>query len=308
MRLITFVIIVGVILGSCAPRQELNSTPVNETPRLVVMSAFEAELSRLRSQANISGSYVVNGRTYYVGQLSGKEVVLVLSGESMVNAAMTTQAALDHFNIYGIVFSGIAGGVNPQLNIGDVVVPAQWGEYQEQLFARETENGWDAGQSTTEFGNYGMMFPQYVSATNSKQPDKDEKRFWFPVSSDMLELAKRTSDQVQLSNCTFIKICLDHQPKIVVGGNGVSGPTFVDNASYREWVWQTFQADSLDMESAAVAHVAYANSVPFIVFRSLSDLAGGGPGKNEISTFFLLAADNSAKVVTAFLKNLPEPK
>ncbi len=308
IRLITFIIITGVIFGSCAPRQELHQTLVNEIPRLVIMSAFEAELSQLRSQANIAGSYVINGRTFYVGKLSGKDVVLVLSGESMVNAAMTTQATLDHFNVYAIVFSGIAGGVNPNLNIGDVVVPAQWGEYQEQLFARETENGWDAGQSTTEFGNYGMMFPQYVSTTNNKQPDKNEKRFWFPVSSDMLEVAKRTGDQVQLSNCTLVKICLDHQPKIVVGGNGVSGSTFVDNASYREWVWQTFQADSLDMESAAVAHVAYANSVPLIVFRSLSDLAGDGPGENEISTFFLLAADNSAKVVTAFLKNLPEPK
>jgi adenosylhomocysteine nucleosidase len=91
-----------------------------------------------------------------------------------------------------------------------------------------------------------------------------------------------------------------------LGGNGVSGPTFVDNASYREWVWNTFQADALDMESAAVAHVAYVNAVPFIAFRSLSDLAGGGPGQNEISTFFQLAADNSAKIVIAFLEKLPD--
>ncbi|RPI92993.1 MAG: phosphorylase, partial [Chloroflexi bacterium] len=61
----------------------------------------------------------------------------------------------------------------------------------------------------------------------------------------------------------------------------------------------------LDMESAAVAHVAYVNNVPFIAFRSLSDLAGGGPGENEISTFFQLAADNSANVVIAFLERLP---
>ena len=55
------------------------------------------------------------------------------------------------------------------------------------------------------------------------------------------------------------------------------------------------------MESAAVAHVAYANGVPFIAFRSLSDLAGGDEGENQIKTFFKLAADNSARVLLAFL-------
>jgi len=306
-RLLALVILIGILVGSCASRQELNSPSVDEVPRLVIMSAFETELSQLRSQANISGSYVINGRTYYTGQLSGRDVVLVLSGVSMVNAAMTAQTALDHFDVIGIVFSGIAGGVNPNLHIGDVVVPAQWGEYQEQRFARETESGWETGGSTSEFGNFGMMFPQYVSVTNGNKPDREEQRFWFPVSAEFLDVARKTADQVELNKCTFIKICMDHQPNIVIGGNGVSGPTFVDNKAYREWVWQTFAADSLDMESAAVAHVAYANLVPFIAFRSLSDLAGGGLGENEISTFFQLAADNSATVVAAFLENLPAP-
>ena len=59
------------------------------------------------------------------------------------------------------------------------------------------------------------------------------------------------------------------------------------------------------MESAAVAQVAYANSIPFIAFRSLSDLAGGGEGENEMGTFMSLASDNSASVVTAFIAALP---
>jgi len=270
------------------------------------MSAFDAELAQLQSKASIKSTYVINGRTYYVGELAGKDVVLVLSGVSMVNAAMTAQTVLDHFVVDGIVFSGIAGGVNPNLNIGDVVVPAQWGEYQEQVFARETTDGWEPGQSPTDFGNYDMMFPQYISVTqNGRKPDREEQLFWLPVSQDMLNVARGVADQVQLSDCTQIKLCLDHKPRMAVGGNGVSGPTFVDNANYRDWVWETFQADALDMESAAVAHVAYVNNVPFIAFRSLSDLAGGGPGENEISTFFQLAADNSANVVIAFLERLP---
>ena len=298
--------ILSIILVSCMPVQKLESTKTDQLPRLVIMSAFDPELAQLRSQTKILNTYVINGRTYYVGELAGKDVVLVLSGVSMVNAAMTAQTVLDHFDIDGIVFSGIAGGVNPNLDIGDVVVPARWGEYQEQVFARETTSGWEPGLSPSDFGNYGMMFPQYLSLTqNGRKPDSEEQLFWLPVSQSMLDVAREVADQVQLSDCTQMKLCLDHEPKVAVGGNGVSGPTFVDNASYREWVWQTFQADALDMESAAVAHVAYVNNVPFIAFRSLSDLAGGGPGENEISTFFQLAADNSAKVVIAFLEKFP---
>jgi len=42
--------------------------------------------------------------------------------------------------------------------------------------------------------------------------------------------------------------------------------------------------------------------VPHIAFRSLSDLAGGGPGANELPAFYRLAAENSAAAVTAFLE------
>ncbi len=59
------------------------------------------------------------------------------------------------------------------------------------------------------------------------------------------------------------------------------------------------------METAAVATVAYANDVPFIGFRSLSDLAGGGPGENEMETFMTLAAENAAALLVAFVEALP---
>ena len=87
----------------------------------------------------------------------------------------------------------------------------------------------------------------------------------------------------------------------VLGGHGVSGQVFVDNAALREYAFRTFQARVLDMETAAIGHVAYANGLPFIAFRSLSDLAGGGAGENEMGTFLGIAADNSARVLLAFL-------
>lgn len=303
MRLSLGLIALIAFLAGCRSASEVLTAPLDPTPRLAVVSSFGAELDELLAQTNVTDTYVMNGRTFYVGELAGNDVVLFLSGVSMVNATMMTQTVLDHFDVTGIVFSGIAGGVNPNLRIGDVTVPAQWAEYQEQLFAREVANGWNIGWHTEDFGNFNMMFPQYVEVTQrGRAPDSTEERFWFPVDPAMLEVARQVAGHIDLNNCTRAGVCLEHRPTVAVGGNGVSGPTFVDNAEYRTWVWETFEADALDMESAAVAHVAYVNDVSYIAFRSLSDLAGGGPGENEVDTFFDLAAENSATVVLAFLE------
>jgi adenosylhomocysteine nucleosidase len=302
IRLLYLVVICSVCLNACAAAKPVISR-IDATPRLAVISAFDAELERLRSAATITGTTVVNGRTHYLGTLQGHEVVLLLSGYSMVNAAMTTQALFDHFTVTGVVFSGIAGGVNPGLQVGDVTVPAQWGNYQENLFARETATGYDPGRFPDAFRNFGMIFPRNSSLpVIGGEPDKLEQRFWFPVDAAALKTAAQLAGNVKLNRCTTNGECLDKEPHLVVGGNGVSGPTFVDNAAYRQWAWETFQADALDMETAAVAHVAYVNRVPYIAFRSLSDLAGGGSGKNEGKVFGRLAADNSAAVVIEFLK------
>ncbi|MDH5506416.1 MAG: 5'-methylthioadenosine/S-adenosylhomocysteine nucleosidase [Anaerolineae bacterium] len=300
------VLIIAVALvagwGASTAKSSAPEPQGDQAPRLVIMSAFGPELDRLLAEATIEKTAVINGRTFYVGELAGNKVVMFLSGVSMVNAAMMAQTALDHFNATAIVFSGIAGGVNPNLNIGDVTVNAQWAQYQDQLFARETPDGWMTLWFPQDFGNYGMMFPQYVAVAQEGGPaDAEAYKFWFPVDATMLSVAQSVAGSVALENCTPENVCLSQNPVVVTGGNGVSGPTFVDNADYREWVWSNFQADALDMETAAVAQVAYANDVPYIAFRSLSDLAGGGPGANEIFTFFTLAAENSARVVLAFL-------
>lgn len=294
------------VLNACASTQA-NLNRLDATPRIAVVSAFDAELEKLRSAATITETRIVNGRSHYLGKLAGHDVVLLLSGYSMVNAAMNTQALLDRFNVTSIVFSGIAGGVNPGLQVGDVTVPAQWGNYQENLFARETADGYDPGRFPGDFKNFGMIFPRHSSLPQSEgEPDRLERRFWFPVDGAALERAGRLAGRVKLGRCTASGECLEKEPRLIVGGNGVSGPTFVDNAAYRQWAWDTFRADALDMETAAVAHVAYVNRIPYVAFRSLSDLAGGGPGKNEGKIFGRLAADNSAAVVIEYLGSIKE--
>jgi len=275
--------------------------------RIAVISAFEPEWIALQKEMSGTSEQVINGNRFLLGTLGGKKVVLFLSGVSMTNAAMTTQLALDRFAIRSIVFSGVAGGIDPKLDVGDVVVAERWAEYLESVFARQTPGGWapPAGDSyaSAKLPNYGMIFPRSVAVAHGTVPNF-ERKLWFDVDPAMLAVA-RTMKPVTLKRCTQT-VCLKAQPKVIVGGNGISGPIFMDNAEYRQYAYKTFDAQVLDMESAAVAHVAYSNSVPFIAFRSLSDLAGGDPGENQARAFYPLASENSALVVTAFLKALPE--
>lgn len=280
--------------------------PLDPTPRIAVISAFEPEWIALQAAMTGTEEHRVNGARFLAGEISGKPVVLFLSGISMVNAAMNTQIALDRFDVTGIVFSGIAGGVDPSLSIGDVVVPAEWSQYLESVFARETPEGFAIPPWMTPSGlaNHGMIHPQPVGVVSARAEGVEE-RLWFPADPGYLAVAEKVAGALSLEACNAENQCLETPPRIVVGGHGVSGQAFVDNADFREWTFDTFGAQVLDMESAAVAHVAYSNGVPFVAFRSLSDLAGGGEGANEMATFMSLAAANSAAVVEAFLAALP---
>ncbi len=295
----------ALLIAASVPDPAVAQDVRDGTPRIAVMSAFAPELEILKGELRDSSEHFANGVNFATGTLEGHKVVLFLSGISVVNAAMTAQLAFDRFAIDRIVFSGIAGGVDPSLGIGDVVIAKRWGQYLEMLFAREVEGGW-ATMPFFEypFGNFGMMFPRSVTVLRAGA-DGPEARFWFPVDEAMLDAARSASDMVTLARCTADGRCLDRPPRVVVGGSGVSGGAFVDNAAFRTWIYETFSAQLLDMESAAVAHVAYANDVPFVAVRSLADLAGGGEGANQMETFLDLAAGNAAAVVKAMLREMP---
>ena len=304
-RILIAAVSIALLLAAVSPAPADAHAIRDETPRIAVVSAFAPELAILQGELEGAKSQSVNGVAFTTGALEGRDVVLFLSGISVVNAAMTVQLALDHFAIERIVFSGIAGGVDPGLNIGDVVIADRWGQYLEMLFAREVDGGW----MTMPFfeyphGNFGMMFPRSVTVLRPGAA-APETRFWFPVDETLLASAGNAAANATLARCTGEDRCLEAAPKIVVGGSGVSGSAFIDNAAFRTWAFETFGARVLDMESAAVAHVAYANDVPFLAVRSLADLAGGGEGANQMEVFLGLAAGNAAAVVKALLRAMP---
>lgn len=297
---------------------------LDTVPRTVVMTAYEPEWAALIGKVETPTTYTINGMDYVTGTMSGKPVVLMMTGVSVVNAAMATQLVIDRFQVKRIVFSGVAGGVDPELSIGDVLVADRWGQYLEVSFARRGARGWEPPEPVDPRApaNWQMMFPRGVAVRNR---DKGWSReFLFPVDPALLALARQVVPNVKLARCVEIprlvedkaraehydqsksRSCLPKEPKIVVGGIGVTAGVYVDNPQFRKYLRKAWNARALEMESGAVAQVAYANQIPHIHFRSMSDLAGADPVKNASEAFARLASVNVAMVVLAYIAAMPD--
>lgn len=86
-----------------------------------IIGAMVEEIELLHRHVDIQSEQVKAGITYYKGQLHGKTVIYCKSGVGKVNAAVCTQLLVD-MGVDCILFTGVAGAVDPALNIGDIVI------------------------------------------------------------------------------------------------------------------------------------------------------------------------------------------
>ncbi|MEM6852084.1 MAG: 5'-methylthioadenosine/S-adenosylhomocysteine nucleosidase, partial [Pseudomonadota bacterium] len=300
-------VVAALLSASCAPEEAAaprgGETSKGGPARIALATPIWTEFDAHLAHMTGTEERTINGVPFVLGEMEGAPVLLIKTGVSIVNAAATIQLALDAFEISEIVISGVAGGVDPNLSVGDIVVPARWGKFDEMVFLRRTEAG---TPTTTPWGEalsfepFEFMAPRGVYRPDTKDGSTD-RQFWFEADADLMAAAEAAARKVTLAKCDAAKNCLREAPEAVLGGSGVTGSVFVDNAEFRDYLYTNFEAQASDMETAAVGAVAALNGVPFIAFRSLSDLAGGGPGANEFPVFKNVAADNAAAFAAAYM-------
>ena len=81
-----------------------------------------------------------------------------------------------------------------------------------------------------------------------------------------------------------------------------SGDRFISDAQTKQRLVRTFGAEACEMEAGAIAHVCFCNGVKCAVIRAISD-STDGEHHVEFYQFLLVAADNSARVLMAYLKS-----
>lgn len=92
--------------------------------KLGIIGAMAEEVARLKELMEQPEVTQIAGMDFYKGRIHKKETVVVRSGVGKVNAAVCTQILADHFAVEAIVNTGIAGSLNNEINIGDIVLAA----------------------------------------------------------------------------------------------------------------------------------------------------------------------------------------
>lgn len=90
--------------------------------KLGIIGAMDEEINLLKEAIVLKEKIIKANVTFYVGIFHEKEVIVCKSGVGKVNAAITTQLLIDHFSVNAIIFTGVAGAIDPTLNIGDIVI------------------------------------------------------------------------------------------------------------------------------------------------------------------------------------------
>lgn len=240
---------------------------------LGILSAMPEELAHLVDDEQVRLQRA--GLTFWRGHIGPQEVILVESGMGKVNAALAAGLLLDRFECRALMFCGVAGGLDPKLGIGDVVIGVRNVQH---------DYGSIVGGALVTYQPGSPPFPQFGATHGYNMPPELNQRLERAAAGltlPMLE-AKGTGGAPR-------------QPRLVFG-TIVTGDTFVNCALTRERLATSFAAQAVEMEGAAVAQACERfGGVPFVNVRCLSDLAGAESHMKFDS--FLAGASQIAAVV-----------
>jgi len=236
------------------------------------------EIEAIGQELTDKKEMTIQGIRFTTGSLRDRRVVLAHSGIGKVNAAMTATLLVEQFQPTHILFTGIAGGLNPDLRRGDVVIGDKTAYHD---YGEWTPEGFRVGRTVDPFT--GQLNPLF-----------------FPADADLLAVARKAAPDVQLGP---VKTATGERIPRIVTGVIVTGDAFVASPAKKAALRKELKADATEMEGAAVAQICWQRRVPCLILRSLSDSAGAKAPEDEL-LFEKSAAQNAARLVTGIIERL----
>ena len=214
-----------------------------------------------------------------LGRLDGHEVVLVGAGIGKVNTALVATLLADRFGCRLIVFSGVAGGLDPALRIGDVVIADRTVQH-------------DAGVIEDERLSH---LPGRARAV--LQPDRPAR---LPGRRRAARAAAGPARGLRPAAA-----CPCAAGGEVRRRGSCSAPSCPATSTSTarppgERLFRELGGAAVEMEGGALGQVAEAFGIPFLDIRALSDLAGKD-SRFDFAAFVSEVAGGSAAILRHLL-------
>ena len=249
-------------------------------PRIGLIAALHEELAAVLQRLPDERCQAVAGRDFWRGHWHGHELVAVLARVGKVAAATTATALIERFDVDRIVFTGTAGGLDPAVKTGDIVV------------ARSLlQHDMDASP----------LFPRH------EVPLYDLARFATdPALSDALAAAAQAvlAQPEALLGPAVVRAFALHQATLHQG-LVITGDRFVATAAESQALRRALpDALAVEMEGAAVAQVCHDYGLPFAALRTISDRADDSAHTDFNRFARHVASPYSAAVLEAYFEKL----
>jgi adenosylhomocysteine nucleosidase len=246
-----------------------------ETRPIGILSPLDEELALLEAALERPLRQERAGVRFILGRLDGHEVVLAQSGIGKVSAAQVSSLLLDRFECRAMVVSGVAGGLDIRLGIGDIVVADRLAQQ-----------------------DYGALTRRGLVNYRAGSMPMGERRHdpYYSLSSELSMRLREALKGLRLPPLSAAATGGSARRPKIRFGTILSGDQFINAAPARLALRRRFPgALAVEMEGAAVAQVAERHGVPCVVVRALSDLAGAA---SHIDFMFFLPAAGAAAAMT----------
>lgn len=249
---------------------------------LALMAAMPEELAALLAQLDQPVVQHHAGRAFHTGRLEGQAVVLVLSRIGKVAAATTAALLIERFGARAIVFTGVAGGLHPQAQVGDIVIARELLQHDLDV---------------------SPLFPRHEVPLTGRSR--------FPTDAELSDGLRAAAAEALAVERLALAASLDAlgigQPRLHEGLI-VSGDRFVATAAESQALRHELpDALAVEMEGAALAQVCHDCDVPYAVIRSISDRADDAAHGDFLRYLGEVAAPMAAAILRCWLRRGPLP-
>lgn len=197
-----------------------------------------------------------------VGEYQGVRLVVGEGGMGTVSAGAAAQLLIDRYEPDYLIFSGIAGGLNPGLRVGDIVLGGQlhYLETNTPIIA-------ECAPWLEHFTSDGELLDIALAVM--------EDRGWHRIPSLREKAARIDSDRRgEDGTVTGETTGVAADGRRFVCGTIATSDQFNTDPKILETIRTTVYGDCEEMEGAAAAHICAKSEVPFLGVRALSNQCG----------------------------------